>query len=586
MCNPLKEDKLDHPQLTAHAIKVLEKRYLKKDSSGKVIESPQEMFWRVAQNVAEAERLYGSQNSPEEFSEIFFRMMASLYFLPNSPCLMNAGRDLQQLAACFVLPVQDSLDSIFETVKQTALIHQSGGGTGFSFSNLRPKDDPVQSTGGVASGPVSFMRVFNMATEVIKQGGTRRGANMGVLKVDHPDIMDFIRIKQNPNEMTNFNLSVGVTKAFMEALEKDGEYSLINPRTKKEVGHLKAREVLDAMVQAAWESGDPGVLFLDRINEANPTPQLGEIESTNPCGEVPLLPYEPCVLGSINLSQMVKERDGKREADFEKIRSIIKFAVRFLDNVIDINQYPLPQVAQMARGNRKIGLGVMGLAHFFIQLGIPYNSQKALEVAKGLMSFVQHQAREYSIELAEERGVFPNYKGSVYDRPGGMRLRNATVTTIAPTGTLSLIANCSSGIEPLFAIQYTRRALEDMEFQITDPLFLEMGEKEGLMSQAVISSLAEGANLQDLPDVPQRMKELFVTTFEIAPVWHIKIQAAFQQYTDNAVSKTINFPRNATKEDVKEAYLMAYRERCKGITIYRSGSKAKQVLACGTKQVC
>jgi ribonucleoside-diphosphate reductase alpha chain len=430
------------------------------------------------------------------------------------------------------------------------------------------------------------MRVFNMATEVIKQGGTRRGANMGVLRIDHPDIMEFITIKQNPNEMTNFNLSVGVTKAFMEALEKDGEYSLINPRTKREVRPLRARDVLDAMVDAAWESGDPGVLFLDRINEANPTPQLGEMESTNPCGEVPLLPYEPCVLGSINVSHMVKERDGKWEVDFEKMRGMIKYAVHFLDNMIDMNEYPLPQIAQMAKGNRKIGLGVMGLAHFFIRLGIPYNSQKALEVAKGLMSFTQHQAREYSAELAEERGVFPNYKGSIYDRPGGIKPRNATVTTIAPTGTLSLIANCSSGIEPLFAIQYTRRALEDMEFQITDPLFVELGEKEGFMSQKLIQSLVEGESLQDLTDIPQRMKELFVTTFEIPPIWHIKVQAAFQAYTDNAVSKTINFPRDATREEIREAFLMAYRERCKGITIYRSGSKTKQVLACGTKQVC
>jgi ribonucleoside-diphosphate reductase alpha chain len=577
---------MEYTHLTPQAIRILEKRYLKKDSSGRGVESPEEMFWRVAQNVAEAEHFYGSRTPTEELSELFFRMMASLDFLPNSPCLMNAGRELQQLAACFVLPVEDSLDSIFEIVKQTALIHQSGGGTGFSFSHLRPKDDSVQSTGGVASGPVSFMRVFNMATEVIKQGGTRRGANMGVLRIDHPDIMEFITIKQNPNEMTNFNLSVGVTKAFMEALEKDGEYSLINPRTKKEVKRLRARDVLDTMVDAAWESGDPGVLFLDRINEANPTPQLGEMESTNPCGEVPLLPYEPCVLGSINLSHMVKERNGKWEVDFERMRGIIKYAVHFLDNVIDMNEYPLPQIAQMAKGNRKIGLGVMGLAHFFIRLGIPYNSQKALEVAKGLMSFIQHQAREYSAELAEERGVFPNYKGSIYDRPGGIKLRNTTVTTIAPTGTLSLIANCSSGIEPLFAIQHTRRALEDMEFQITDPLFVELGEKEGFMSQKLIQSLVEGASLQDQPDVPQRMKELFVTTFEISPVWHIKIQAAFQAYTDNAVSKTINFPRDATREEVKEAFLMAYRERCKGITIYRSGSKTKQVLACGTKQVC
>jgi len=572
--------------LSAPAIAVLEKRYLRKDAQGRVIETPEEMFCRVARNIAEAERFYGKKTSLEELSEVFFRTMASLDFLPNSPCLMNAGRDLQQLAACFVLPVEDSLDSIFETVKQTALIHQSGGGTGFSFSRLRPKDDTVQSTGGVASGPTSFMRVFNMATEVIKQGGTRRGANMGVLRVDHPDIMEFITIKKNPDEMINFNLSVGLTKEFMEALEKEGEYSLINPRTKKEVGRQKAWEVFEAIVNAAWETGDPGVLFLDRINEANPTPQMGDMESTNPCGEVPLLPYEPCVLGSINLSHMVKERNGGWEVDFEKIKKTVRHAIHFLDNVVDMNQYPLPQIAQMAKGNRKIGLGVMGLAHFFIRLGIPYNSPKALEVARGLMSFIQHQARERSMELAEERGVFPNFLGSIYSRNEGMRLRNATVTTIAPTGTLSLIADCSSGIEPLFSIQYIRRALEGMEFQMTDPLFLEIGEKEGFLNPDLMKALSEGANLRDLPDVPPHIKELFITTFEIPPAWHIKIQAAFQEYTDNAVSKTINFPRDATKEDVKEAFLLAYRERCKGIAIYRSGSKAKQVLSCGTKQVC
>jgi ribonucleoside-diphosphate reductase alpha chain len=409
---------------------------------------------------------------------------------------------------------------------------------------------------------------------------------MGVLRVDHPDIMEFITIKQQPNEMSNFNLSVGVTRAFMEALEKNDEYSLINPRTIKEIKRIKAREVLDAIVNAAWETGDPGVLFLDRINEANPTPELGEIESTNPCGEVPLLPYEPCVLGSINLSQMVKKKDGGYEADFEKIRRTVREAVHFLDDVIDVNQYPLPQISQMAKGNRKIGLGVMGLAHFLIRLGIPYNSQKALEVVRGIMSFIQHQARERSAELARERGVFPNYKGSIYDRPGGMSLRNATVTTIAPTGTLSLLANCSSGIEPLFAIQYARRALEDMEFQIIDPLFIELGKEEGFFNRELIQSIAEGATLQELPNIPKHIKELFVTSFEISPLWHIKIQAAFQEYTDNAVSKTINFPRDATKEEIEEAFLMAYQERCKGITIYRSGSKGDQVLTCGTKQVC
>jgi ribonucleoside-diphosphate reductase alpha chain len=572
--------------LTPQALAVLEKRYLLRDAQGKVIESPEEMFRRVARNVAEADRPYANRSSTEELSESFFRMMASLDFLPNSPCLMNAGKELQQLAACFVLPVEDSLPSIFETVKQTALIHQSGGGTGFSFSRLRPRSDTVQSTGGVASGPVSFMRVFNMTTEVIKQGGTRRGANMGVLRVDHPDIMEFIAIKQHSSEMENFNLSVGLTKAFMEALMEDTEYGLVNPRTGKEVRRLKAKEVFSVIVTAAWESGDPGILFLDRINEANPTPLLGEIESTNPCGEVPLLPYEACVLGSINLLQMIKRNNGSWEVDFDKLKRTVRTAVHFLDNVIDMNHYPMPEIAERTKGNRKIGLGVMGLAHFFIRLGIPYSSMKAVAVAKGIMSFIQHQAQERSVEMGEARGVFPNFNGSIYDKREGTRLRNATVTSIAPTGTLSLIANCSSGIEPLFAVDYTRRALEDMEFEIVDPLFVEMGKSEGFLTPELAQRLSSGARLKDQPEVPAKVKELFVTTFEISPVWHIKIQAAFQEYTDNAVSKTINFPREATKDDVKDAFLTAYRERCKGITIYRSGSRAKQVLACGTKQVC
>ena len=572
--------------LTPQALAVLEKRYLLRDAQGKVIESPEEMFRRVARNVAEADRLYANRSSTEELSESFFGMMASLDFLPNSPCLMNAGKELQQLAACFVLPVEDSLPSIFETVKQTALIHQSGGGTGFSFSRLRPRSDTVQSTGGVASGPVSFMRVFNMTTEVIKQGGTRRGANMGVLRVDHPDIMEFIAIKQHSSEMENFNLSVGLTKAFMEALMKDTEYGLVNPRTGREVRRLKAKEVFLVIVTAAWESGDPGILFLDRINDANPTPLLGEIESTNPCGEVPLLPYEACVLGSINLLQMIKRNNGSWEVDFDKLKRTVRTAVHFLDNVIDMNHYPMPEIAERTRGNRKIGLGVMGLAHFFIRLGIPYSSMKAVAVAKGIMNFIQHQAQERSVEMGEARGVFPNFKGSIYDQREGTRLRNATVTSIAPTGTLSLIANCSSGIEPLFAVDYTRRALEDMEFEMVDPLFVEMGESERFLTPELTRRLSSGARLKDQPEVPTKVKELFVTTFEISPVGHIKIQAAFQEYTDNAVSKTINFPREATKDDVKDAFLTAYRERCKGITIYRSGSRAKQVLACGTKQAC
>jgi len=577
---------MDRKAFTDFALKILEKRYLKKDSQGKVVESPEEMFWRVSRNIAEADRIYDSNASVESLLEAFFQMMASLDFLPNSPCLMNAGKALQQLAACFVLPVQDSLESIFETVKYTALIHQSGGGTGFSFSRLRPKDDTVHSTGGMASGPVSFMRVFNMATEVIRQGGTRRGANMGVLRVDHPDIMEFIRIKERPGEMENFNLSVGITKGFMEALEKDETYDLINPRTGMKAGSLRAREVFDAMAKAAWETGDPGVLFLDWINRSNPTPQLGEIESTNPCGEVPLLPYEPCVLGSINLFHMLKKRNGRWETDFEKLEKVVRLSVHFLDNVIDMSQFPLPQITEMARGNRKIGLGVMGFAHFLIRLGIPYNSEKALEMAQSVMHFIQQKGWEASAELAARRGVFPNYKGSLYDRAGGPRLRNATVTTIAPTGTLSLLANCSSGIEPLYAIRYVRRALEEMEFEILDPLFQEMGEEEGFLTLGVEQALSEGRTLKELDSIPERIKDLFVTAFEISPSWHIKMQAVFQRYTDNAVSKTINFPRNATPSDVKEAYLMAYRERCKGITVYRSGSKPSQILSCGTKQVC
>jgi len=549
---------MDSPRLTPLAITVLEKRYLRKNAQGVVVETPDEMFWRVARDIAEAEHLYGNPSSIDELSETFHGLMASLNFLPNSPCLMNAGKELQQLAACFVLPIEDSLESIFETVKQTALIHQSGGGTGFSFSHLRPKADTVQSTGGVASGPISFMRVFNMATEVIRQGGTRRGANMGVLRVDHPDIVEFITIKQSQDEMSNFNLSVGVTKAFMEALTKDEEYDLINPRTKKEVRRIRAKTVFDVMVKTAWETGDPGVLFLDRINEANPTPQLGEMESTNPCGEVPLLPYEPCVLGSINLLHMLKRSNGKWEPDFEKIRKTVREAVHFLDHVIDRNQYPLTQIAEMAKGNRKIGLGVMGLAHFLIRLGIPYHTPKAIEVVRGIMSFIQHQARERSIELAEERGVFPNFKGSIYDRPGGMKLRNATLTTIAPTGTLSLLANCSSGIEPLFAVQYTRKALEGMEFQMMDPLFLEMAEEEGFMNERLVQQLQDGAGLHELSEVPQSVRDLFATSFEIPALWHVKIQAGFQEFTDNAVSKTINFSREASQEEVKEAFLTAY----------------------------
>ncbi|MFH1703502.1 MAG: adenosylcobalamin-dependent ribonucleoside-diphosphate reductase, partial [Nitrospirota bacterium] len=458
--------------LTENARRVLHQRYLFKDESGKVIETPEKMFERVAMTVSSAESLYGS--NPEEWKERFYELMSNLKFLPNSPTLMNAGKDIGQLAACFVLPVEDSMKSIFDTLKNAALILQSGGGTGFSFSRLRPKADIVRSTGGIASGPVTFMRIYNTATEVIKQGGARRGANMGILRVDHPDILDFIKIKRTGLELTNFNISVSVTDAFMDAMKKDEEYDLINPRSKTAVGRIKAKTVFDAMIESAWETGDPGVVFIDRINRANPTPHIGTIESTNPCGEQPLLPYEACILGSINLSKYVKHsilkdrtfkfRDVKEDIDLERLTEDIKAAVRFLDNVIDVNKYPLPEIEKMHRGNRKIGLGVMGWADMLILLGIPYNHKRAFRLASDLMRVIRNTTRQASVELAEVRGVFPNFKGSIYDTPGMPQVRNATTTTIAPTGTLSIITDCSSGIEPIFALAY-KRLIMDAELQ-------------------------------------------------------------------------------------------------------------------------
>jgi ribonucleoside-diphosphate reductase alpha chain len=571
--------------LTSNALTVLARRYLKKDEQGRVIESTEEMFRRVAANVAQADLMYGNADV-RATEEEFYRVLLNLEFLPNSPTLMNAGRPLQQLAACFVLPVEDSLESIFDAVKETALIHQSGGGTGFSFSRLRPKDDPVRTTSGAASGPVSFMRVFNMATEVIKQGGTRRGANMGILRVDHPDILEFISAKSQNKEFANFNISVAVTEEFMAAVEAGGDLPLINPHNQQIVRTLRAREVFDRIVEMAWKTGDPGVVFIDRINRDNPTPHLGDMESTNPCGEQPLLPYEPCNLGSINLLPMLKQDDSRFDLDWEKLERTARTGVHFLDNVIDMSRYPLDQIDRMAKGNRKIGLGVMGFADMLIRLGIPYNSEEALRTGERIMQFVKEKGWEASEKLARERGLFPNFKGSKYDVPGGPRLRNATVTTVAPTGTLSIIAGCSSGIEPLFALSYERHILGDVKLPEVYDYFLDVAKKRGFYSDELLMGVTAGESIQRMADVPEDVKRVFVTAFDIAPEWHVRMQAAFQRHTDNAVSKTINFPPQAAKEDVRKAFLLAYQEGVKGITIFRSGSKSEQVLTCADPLYC
>lgn len=566
-------------ELTDNALKILQARYLLKDERGEVIETPEEMFKRVANTIASAEDLYNGNS--KQWEERFYEIMTDLRFLPNSPTLMNAGKDIGQLAACFVLPVNDSMTSIFETLKNAALILQSGGGTGFSFSNLRPKSDLVRSTGGIASGPVSFMKIYNTATEVIKQGGARRGANMGILRVDHPDILEFIRIKRKEGELTNFNISVAVTDAFMEALEKDEEYELINPRNKTITGKLKAKIVFDEIVESAWETGDPGIVFIDRINKSNPTPHLGDMESTNPCGEQPLLPYEACVLGSLNLSKFVKVRniEGKNISlknireyfDFQKLEDDINIAVRFLDNSIDVNKYPVPEIENMHKGNRKIGLGVMGWADTLILLGVPYDSKFAFELARFIMKFIRDRARVVSVELANERGVFPNFKGSIYDAPGMPRVRNATTTTIAPTGTLSIIADCSSGIEPVFALAYKRLIL-DSELYEVNKYFFEIAKEKGFYSDELKARVIEKGNLKGIDGVPRYIKKIFKTAHEISYKSHIEMQASFQEFTDNAVSKTINMPQRARKEDVADAFLLAYKKGCKGITVFRAGT--------------
>jgi ribonucleoside-diphosphate reductase alpha chain len=575
----------DDVNLTDNAMAVLRARYLFKDENGRIIETPEGMFRRVAGIIASAESLY--HGNPKEWEEKFYELMADLRFLPNSPALMNAGKESGQLAACFVLPLGDSIHSIFETLKNAALILQSGGGTGFSFSKLRPKADIVRCTGGVASGPVSFMRIYNTATEVIKQGGARRGANMGILHIDHPDILEFIRIKRSDGELTNFNISVAVTDAFIEALKHDASYDLINPRSGKSTGSVKARVVFDEIVQSAWETGDPGLVFIDRINNANPTPHMGSMESTNPCGEQPLLPYEACILGSLNLSKYVKQsKSGNRMSapknvlqniEVENLTEDVGTAVRFLDNAIDVNTYPVSAIERMHKGNRKIGLGVMGWADMLILLGIPYSSSKAFRLAREMMKLITAAARKESAALAAVRGVFPNFKGSVYDAPGMPRVRNATVTTIAPTGTLSIIADCSSGIEPLFALVYKRLILET-ELTEINKFFFGLARQRGFYNQKLEKELIEKGNLQGLKEVPPEVRRLFKTAHEIPPHDHIEMQACFQEFTDNAVSKTINMPCRAKREDVANAFLLAYEKGCKGITIFRSGTPKKGTL--------
>lgn len=568
-------------KLSNNGLRVLEARYLQRDRQRRITETPEQLFESVASSIANAELLLGNDQQFDYWQDRFNRLLTSLDFLPNSPTLMNAGKTMGQLSACFVLPVEDSMEDIFEAVKLMALVQRTGGGTGFSFSKLRPKGDLVASTSGEASGPVSFMKIFDCATENIKQGGKRRGANMGMLRVDHPDILEFITAKRDETILPNFNISVGVTDSFMQDLEEGREYDLIHPQTGRSVGTLRAKQVFEAIVEAAWQTGDPGLLFLDTINHANPTPHLGRLEATNPCGEVPLLPYESCNLGSINLARMVREHNGRTAIDWEKLRRTTRDATHFLDDVIEVSKYPISETEKITLGNRKIGLGVMGFAEMLIRLGVSYDSDEAVEVAEQIMRFIAAEALKESQALAAERGVFANWKGSTYQAQG-LKVRNATRTAIAPTGTISIIADTTASIEPLFALAYRRTNILNGEtFYEINPLFLEYLERYGLKAEGVVKEALEKGWLKEVKSVPDELRKLFVTALEIPPDRHLQIQAAFQRYVDNSVSKTINLPYNATPQDVSRIYWRAWKLGLKGITIYRYGSKPAQVLELG-----
>ncbi len=563
-------------QLCENARVVLEKRYLIRDENGKPVETVEELFERVAKAVSIPDAEHGGDESKEATEKVFLEMMERLDFLPNSPTLMNAGRPLGQLSACFVLPVEDSMEDIFEAIKRAALIHKSGGGTGFSFSRVRPKGSMVNTTGGVASGPVSFLRVFNMATEAVKQGGTRRGANMGILRVDHPDILEFINCKNNNADITNFNISVGITESFMKAVNEGADYDLIDPSKGKAVARINAKDVFDKIVDAAWHNGEPGIIFLDRLNRDNVVPTCGEIESTNPCGEQPLLPFEACNLGSINLANMIND---SREVDWEKLGQTVKNAAHFLDNVIDVNRYPLPEIDEMTKKTRKIGLGVMGFADMLLELGLPYNSDEAIVLGEKIMAFITKTARQESAQLAAQRGSFPLFGESTLSK--GQPQRNATTTTIAPTGTLSIIAGCSSGIEPVFAYAFIRNVMDGTQLIEVNPVLKKLLEDRGLYTDELMKKIADEGSLAHIDEIPEDIRRVFVCAHDISPEFHIRMQAAFQNYTDNAVSKTVNFANSATIEDVRKVYMLAFKLGCKGVTIYRDGSRDAQVLNIG-----